>query len=300
VSGGTAATAGAVRRHSARTQQRARGPSADRCGPSASASSSSGAGRGIGEIDFSLAVARSPWSVAILNLGAGGERCCRRPCAGARLACPAAGPQPAGCSSSGVFGNPRGAAAVRGLLFCFPGLGGFTAVAGALFQTGLRLAARASRPPPFLVVAWFATLSPGRPDRAVGASAFRRKGRLTPVGLAWLISGCLLCRSPPPANAQPLVFIRRGNPGRPGTGPGSPPCLRSLVSRPPHGSGQWAALGSLPGFCSSLGSFHRAALAGCAYELLGQRKVRSGWDGLAVWAVALLGGKQLPAEPRKF
>lgn len=101
--------------------------------------------------------------------------------------------------------------------------------------------------------------------------------RLSMAGLGFAATGCLLLPLTVRATAMPLAFVAVGFLAL-GTGLITP-CLRSLVSRRLGEEGQGAALGSLQGL-QSLGSFLGPPLAGLAYETLGRRSPF--WLGMGV------------------
>jgi DHA1 family tetracycline resistance protein-like MFS transporter len=94
------------------------------------------------------------------------------------------------------------------------------------------------------------------------------ESRLILVGLAAVISGCLMLCLATAATANPLAYVAVAALAL-GTGLVTP-CLRGLVSRRLEGGGQGAALGSLQAL-QSLGSFIGPALGGLAFEGLGAR-----------------------------
>jgi MFS family permease len=101
--------------------------------------------------------------------------------------------------------------------------------------------------------------------------------RLSMVGLGFAITGCLLFPLTIPSTAMPLAFVAVALLAI-GTGLLTP-CLRALVSRRLGDGGQGAALGSLQGL-QSFGSFLGPPLAGAAYETLGRRSPF--WLGIAI------------------
>lgn len=94
------------------------------------------------------------------------------------------------------------------------------------------------------------------------------ESRLILVGLGAVISGCLMLCLATAATANPLVYMAVATLAL-GTGLVTP-CLRGLVSRRLEGGGQGAALGSLQAL-QSLASFIGPALGGLAFEGLGAR-----------------------------
>ncbi|MFN9646204.1 MAG: MFS transporter [Cyanobacteriota bacterium] len=120
--------------------------------------------------------------------------------------------------------------------------------------------------------------------------------RLSMAGLGFASTGCLLLPLSARATAIPLAFVAVAFLAM-GTGLITP-CLRSLVSRRLGENGQGAALGSLQGL-QSLGSFLGPPLAGLAFETLGRRSPF--WLGVGVLlAVGMLvaGGRPAPAPMR--
>ena len=190
-----------------------------------------------------------------------------------------------------VFANPRVRRLCGAFLLFFLAFNGFTAILVLYFKQrfdwGPGLAGAA-----FMVVGVIATVVQG----GLIGPLVRRFGewRLSLAGLGLVIAGCLLIPWATRETAQAVVFPAVSLLAL-GTGLVTP-CLRSLVSRRLDGSGQGSALGSLQGL-QSLGSFVGPPLAGLAYETLGQRS--------PFWLAALLlggvialvaGGLPEPAE----
>jgi MFS family permease len=165
---------------------------------------------------------------------------------------------------SRVFRNPQVRRLCAAFFLFFLAFNGFTGVLVLYFKEafgwGPGLAGVS-----FLIVGVVATLVQG----GLIGPLVRRFGewRLTLVGLGFVIGGCVLVPLARPASAQPLVFTAVGLLAL-GTGLVTP-CLRALVSRRLDDSGQGAALGSLQGL-QSLGSFLGPPLAGLAYETVGR------------------------------
>jgi DHA1 family tetracycline resistance protein-like MFS transporter len=163
-----------------------------------------------------------------------------------------------------VFRNPQIRRLCAAFLLFFLGFNGFTAVLvlyfKQVFNWGPGLAGAA-----FLIVGVVATVVQG----GLIGPLVKRFGewRLTIAGLGLVIAGCLLIPLARPATAQPVVFTSVAVLAM-GTGLVTP-CLRALVSRRLDDSGQGAALGSLQGL-QSLGSFIGPPLAGLAYDSLGR------------------------------
>lgn len=159
-----------------------------------------------------------------------------------------------------VFSNPQVGSLCLGFFLFFLAFNGFTAVLVLYFKQvfgwGPALATTA-----FLIVGVVATVVQG----GLIGPLVKRFGeqRLTLVGLALVLVGCLLIPMASVANAQAVVFSAVALLAT-GTGLVTP-CLRSLVSRRLDGGGQGAALGSLQGL-QSLGSFLGPPLMGLSYE----------------------------------
>jgi DHA1 family tetracycline resistance protein-like MFS transporter len=101
--------------------------------------------------------------------------------------------------------------------------------------------------------------------------------RLSMAGLGFAGAGCLLLPLTARATAVPLAFVAVGSLAV-GTGLITP-CLRAMVSRRLGEEGQGAALGSLQGL-QSLGGFLGPPLAGLAYETMGRQSPF--WLGISV------------------
>ncbi len=185
---------------------------------------------------------------------------------------------------SRVFRNPQVRRLCAAFFLFFLAFNGFTGVLVLYFKEafgwGPGLAGVS-----FLIVGVVATLVQG----GLIGPLVKRFGewRLTLVGLGFVIGGCVLVPLARPASAQPLVFTAVGLLAL-GTGLVTP-CLRALVSRRLDDSGQGAALGSLQGL-QSLGSFLGPPLAGLAYETVG--RTSPFWLGvtLLLAVVALVAG----------
>jgi MFS family permease len=171
----------------------------------------------------------------------------------------------------------------------FLAFNGFTAVLvlyfKQVFNWGPGLATTA-----FLVVGVVATVVQGG---LIGPLVNRfGEYRLTLAGLGFVIVGCLLIPLARVNNAAAVVFSAVAILAL-GTGLVTP-SLRALVSRRLGDSGQGAALGSLQGL-QSLGSFIGPPLAGLSYDLLGQRSPF--WLGIALLVgVASLVAGGLPSS----
>ena len=177
---------------------------------------------------------------------------------------------------SRVFRNPQIRRFCLAFFLFFMGFNGFTAVLVLYFKQvfgwGPGLAGAA-----FLVVGVVATVVQG----GLIGPLVKRFGewRLTLAGLGFVVAGCLLIPLATPATAQAVVFSAVAILAL-GTGLVTP-SLRALVSRRLDDSGQGAALGSLQGL-QSLGSFLGPPLAGLAYEALGRQSPF--WLGAALLA----------------
>ena len=183
-----------------------------------------------------------------------------------------------------VFTNPQVRRLCMAFFLFFLAFNGFTAVLVLYFKQafnwGPALATTA-----FLVVGVVATVVQGG---LIGPLVARfGEWRLTLAGLGFVIAGCLLIPLANAANAAAVVFSAVAILAL-GTGLVTP-CLRALVSRRLGEGGQGAALGSLQGL-QSLGSFIGPPLAGLSYDLLGQRSPF--WLGIALLAgvIALVAG----------
>ena len=188
-----------------------------------------------------------------------------------------------------VFTNPQVRRLCAAFFLFFLAFNGFTAVLVLYFKQafnwGPGLATLA-----FLVVGVVATVVQG----GLIGPLVKRFGewRLTLAGLGFVITGCLLIPLANRGNATSVVFSAVAILAL-GTGLVTP-CLRALVSRRLGDGGQGAALGSLQGL-QSLGSFIGPPLAGLSYDLLGQRSPF--WLGIAVLAgVATLVAGGLPSS----
>ena len=184
-----------------------------------------------------------------------------------------------------VFTNPQVRRLCLAFFLFFMAFNGFTAVLVLYFKQafnwGPGLATTA-----FLVVGVVATVVQGG---LIGPLVARfGEWRLTLAGLGFVITGCLLIPLATSGNAPGVVFSAVAILAL-GTGLVTP-CLRALVSRRlGEQGGQGAALGSLQGL-QSLGSFIGPPLAGLSYDLLGQRSPF--WLGIALLAgvIALVAG----------
>ena len=183
-----------------------------------------------------------------------------------------------------VFTNPQVRRLCVAFFLFFMAFNGFTAVLVLYFKQafnwGPGLATTA-----FLVVGVVATVVQGG---LIGPLVARfGEWRLTLAGLGFVIIGCLLIPMANRSNAAGVVFSAVAILAL-GTGLVTP-CLRALVSRRLGDSGQGAALGSLQGL-QSLGSFIGPPVAGFSYDMLGQRSPF--WLGIAllVGVAALVAG----------
>ena len=165
---------------------------------------------------------------------------------------------------SRVFRNPQVRRLCAAFFLFFLAFNGFTAVLVLYFKQsfgwGPGLAGAA-----FLVVGLVATVVQGG---LIGPLVQRfGEWRLSLAGLGFVIAGCLLIALANRTNATTVIFIAVALLAL-GTGLVTP-CLRALVSRRLDAAGQGAALGSLQGL-QSLGSFIGPPLAGLAYETIGR------------------------------
>ena len=173
-----------------------------------------------------------------------------------------------------VFTNPQVRRLCAAFFLFFMAFNGFTAVLVLYFKQvfgwGPGLATTA-----FLVVGVVATVVQGG---LIGPLVARfGEWRLTLAGLGFVMVGCLLIPLANEGNATSVVFSAVAILAL-GTGLVTP-CLRALVSRRLGEGGQGAALGSLQGL-QSLGSFIGPPVAGLSYDLLGQRSPF--WLGIAL------------------
>ncbi|MDG1059976.1 MAG: MFS transporter, partial [Synechococcus sp. cluster3_bin.96] len=158
-----------------------------------------------------------------------------------------------------VIGNPAVGRLALGFFLFFLAFNGFTAILVLYFKQrfnwGPELATTA-----FLIVGVVATVVQG----GLIGPLVKRFGewKLTLIGLGLVIAGCLLIPSTNPEQARIGVFTAVAILAS-GTGLVTP-SLRSLVSRRLSNEGQGAALGSLQAL-QSLGSFLGPPLAGLAY-----------------------------------
>jgi DHA1 family tetracycline resistance protein-like MFS transporter len=183
-----------------------------------------------------------------------------------------------------VFTNPQVRRLCAAFFLFFMAFNGFTAVLVLYFKQafnwGPGLATTA-----FLVVGVVATVVQGG---LIGPLVARfGEWRLTLAGLGFVIIGCLLIPMANISNAAGVVFSAVAILAL-GTGLVTP-CLRALVSRRLGDSGQGAALGSLQGL-QSLGSFIGPPVAGFSYDMLGQRSPFWLGIGLLVGVAALVAG----------
>jgi MFS family permease len=188
-----------------------------------------------------------------------------------------------------VFTNPQVRRLCAAFFLFFMAFNGFTAVLVLYFKQafnwGPGLATTA-----FLIVGVVATVVQGG---LIGPLVARfGEWRLTLAGLGFVIIGCLLIPMANSSNAAGVVFSAVAILAL-GTGLVTP-CLRALVSRRLGDSGQGAALGSLQGL-QSLGSFIGPPVAGLSYDLLGQRSPF--WLGIVLLlGVAALVAGGLPSS----
>ncbi|MEB3265151.1 MAG: MFS transporter [Cyanobacteriota bacterium] len=183
-----------------------------------------------------------------------------------------------------VLADPRVRRLCLSFFLFFMAFNGFTGVLVLYFKQafgwGPSLSATA-----FLVVGVVATVVQG----GLIGPLVKRFGewRLTLAGLGAVIAGCLLIAVAHGPLATPSLFVAVAILAL-GTGLVTP-CLRSLVSRRLEAGGQGAALGSLQGL-QSLGSFLGPPLAGLAYETIGRRSPFGLGIALLVVVAALVAG----------
>jgi MFS family permease len=192
-----------------------------------------------------------------------------------------------------VFSNPQVRRLCAAFFLFFLAFNGFAAVLILYFKQqfgwGPGLAGAA-----FVVVGVVATVVQGG---LIGPLVTRfGEWRLTLAGIGFVISGCALILLATAETSRAVVFPAVAILAL-GTGLVTP-CLRSQVSRRLDSSGQGAALGSLQGL-QSLGSFIGPALAGLAYETLG--RTSPFWLGLSlllgVAAMVAGGARRMGAAP---
>ena len=182
-----------------------------------------------------------------------------------------------------MSGNSIGRLSAGFFLF-FLAFNGFTAILVLYFKQrfdwGPDLATTA-----FLIVGLVATLVQG----VLIGPLVKRFGewRLTLVGLGLVIVGCLLIPAIGTANRITSVYVAVGMLAF-GTGLVTP-SLRSLVSRRLGDNGQGAALGSLQSL-QSLGSFLGPPLAGLSYDVVGPASPFAGAAFLLIIVIALVAG----------
>ena len=170
----------------------------------------------------------------------------------------------------------------------FLAFNGFTAILVLYFKQrfnwGPELATTA-----FLVVGVVATVVQG----GLIGPLVKRFGewRLTLLGLGLVIAGCLMIPALGSADQPGTIFLAVGILAF-GTGLVTP-SLRSLVSRRLGEEGQGAALGSLQAL-QSLGSFLGPPLAGLTYDLIGPASPFAGAAVVLMIVIALVAGSPLP------
>ena len=181
-----------------------------------------------------------------------------------------------------VIGNPAVGRLGLGFFLFFLAFNGFTAILVLYFKQrfnwGPELATTA-----FFIVGVVATVVQGG---LIGPLVNRfGEWKLTLIGLGLVIAGCLLIPTTNPEQARTGVFTAVAILAS-GTGLVTP-SLRSMVSRRLSDEGQGAALGSLQAL-QSLGSFLGPPLAGLGYDLLGQTSPFFVSAGLLVLVVLLV------------
>jgi predicted MFS family arabinose efflux permease len=187
-----------------------------------------------------------------------------------------------------VMGNPAVGRLCLSFFLFFLAFNGFTAILVLYFKQrfnwGPELATTA-----FLIVGVVATLVQG----GLIGPLVKRLGewRLTLIGLGLVIAGCLLIPATDPEQAQVGVFSAVAILAT-GTGLVTP-SLRSLVSRRLDSEGQGAALGSLQAL-QSLGSFLGPPVAGLSYDLVGAASPFLGGAMVLALVILLVSGSPLP------
>lgn len=187
-----------------------------------------------------------------------------------------------------VMGNPAVGRLCLSFFLFFLSFNGFTAILVLYFKQrfdwGPELATTA-----FLIVGVIATLVQG----GLIGPLVKRFGewRLTLFGLGLVIAGCLLIPTTDPEQARLGVFSAVAILAT-GTGLVTP-SLRSLVSRRLDSEGQGAALGSLQAL-QSLGSFLGPPLAGLSYDLIGTSSPFLGAALLLALVILLVSGLERP------
>jgi DHA1 family tetracycline resistance protein-like MFS transporter len=187
-----------------------------------------------------------------------------------------------------VMGNPAVGRLCLSFFLFFLAFNGFTAILVLYFKQrfnwGPELATTA-----FLIVGVVATLVQGG---LIGPLVTRLgEWRLTLIGLGLVIAGCLLIPATDPEQAQVGVFSAVAILAT-GTGLVTP-SLRSLVSRRLDSEGQGAALGSLQAL-QSLGSFLGPPVAGLSYDLIGAASPFLGGAMVLALVILLVSGSPLP------
>ena len=189
-----------------------------------------------------------------------------------------------------VLINPSVGQLCAAFFLFFLAFNGFTAILVLYFKQrfgwGPGLATLA-----FLVVGVVATVVQG----GLIGPLVKRFGewRLTLAGLGLVIAGCLLIPSVGSAERPGVIFVAVGILAL-GTGLVTP-SLRSLVSRRLDHEGQGAALGSLQAL-QSLGSFLGPPLAGLSYDLSGPTSPFVVAATLLIIVIALVAGRPLSTE----
>jgi len=187
-----------------------------------------------------------------------------------------------------VMGNPAVGRLSLSFFLFFLAFNGFTAILVLYFKQrfewGPELATTA-----FLIVGVVATVVQGG---LIGPLVkWLGEWRLTLIGLGLVIAGCLLIPATDPERARLGVFSAVAILAT-GTGLVTP-SLRSLVSRRLDSEGQGAALGSLQAL-QSLGSFLGPPLAGLSYDLVGAASPFLGGALLLALVILLVSGSPLP------
>jgi MFS transporter, DHA1 family, tetracycline resistance protein len=263
VSGGTAATAGAVLADVSAPEQRARAFGLIGVAFGLGFILGPALGGVLGRVQVNLPVLVAV-AIAALNLVLVITLLPETHPIGARIALPRKRELQPFTQLARVFSNPQVRRLCAAFFLFFLAFNGFAAVLILYFKQqfgwGPGLAGAA-----FVVVGVVATVVQGA---LIGPLVARfGEWRLTLAGIGFVISGCALILVATADTSRALVFPAVAILAL-GTGLVTP-CLRSQVSRRLDASGQGAALGSLQGL-QSLGSFIGPALAGLAYETLGR------------------------------
>ncbi len=179
--------------------------------------------------------------------------------------------------------NPSVGGLCVGFFLFFLAFNGFTAILVLYFKERFNWGPELSTTA-FLIVGIVATVVQG----GLIGPLVKRFGekKLTIIGLIFVITGCLIIPLSNIEDAKQYIFTAVAILAF-GTGLVTP-CLRSLVSRRLNTNGQGAALGSLQAL-QSLGSFLGPPLAGLSYDLIGPKSpfvIASGFVALVITLVS--------------